>query len=96
MRTFGHFIDGRWTDFQADNSFVTKSPATGEVLAAFTKGTRQDVRRAIEAAEKALPQWKRTPAPKRGEILLRAADLLRQRKDELGAVVTREMGKVLS
>jgi aldehyde dehydrogenase (NAD+) len=57
---------------------------------------KEDVDAAVEAARAAYPGWRTTPAPKRGEILFRAAELLRDNKAELGRLVTREMGKVLS
>ncbi len=96
MQKYGLFIDGEWTAFTAGNCFVTRNPATGEAVAEFNLGTREDVRRAIDAAERAFPSWKRTPAPVRGEIILRAAEILRERKEELGRLVTQEMGKVLA
>ena len=96
MEQFGQFINGQWTDFTPEASFVSQSPASGEVLAAFSKGTRADVLAAVDAAEGAFPQWKSLPAPKRGEILLRAAQILRDRKEELGRLVSQEMGKVIA
>ena len=96
MQQFGQFINGQWTDFTPGASFVSQSPASGEALAAFSKGTRADVLAAVDAAEAAFPQWKALPAPKRGEILLRAAQILRDRKEELGRLVSQEMGKVIA
>ncbi len=96
MEEYGHFIDGRWTSFRQNESFKSKNPATGQTLAAFTRGRQEDVIAAIAAAKRAFPAWKRTPAPIRGEIILRAAEILRERKDELGAVVSQEMGKVIA
>jgi aldehyde dehydrogenase (NAD+) len=72
------------------------NPATGEILATFPEGTADDVQRAIEAAEQAFGKWKRYPPPKRGEILLKAAATMRKRKDEIGELVTREMGKAIA
>ncbi len=51
---------------------------------------------AIRAAEMAFPAWRATPAPRRGEILLRFAGLLRRDKERLARAMTREMGKVLA
>ncbi|MFZ7113664.1 MAG: aldehyde dehydrogenase family protein, partial [Desulfatiglandales bacterium] len=72
------------------------NPATGEILATFPEGTVKDVERAIEAASDAQTIWRGFPAPKRGEILLKAAWIMRNRKDELGELASREMGKVIS
>ncbi|HML23858.1 MAG TPA: aldehyde dehydrogenase family protein [Aggregatilinea sp.] len=96
MKEYGIYINGKWVPSESGQVFETVSPIDGKVLATFPKGTAGDVHRAIDAAEAAFPMWKRTPAPKRGEILLRAAQLMRQYKQELGELVTSEMGKVIA
>jgi aldehyde dehydrogenase (NAD+) len=96
MKEYGHFIDGRWTSIKQGKSFESRNPATGQTLAVFSQGRREDVKAAIAAAERAFPGWKRTPPPIRGEIILRAAEILRNRKRELGAIVSQEMGKVIA
>ncbi len=96
MKEYGLYINGEWVKASSGKTFETKNPANGETLAVFPEGTREDVIKAIEAARKTFPKWKGFPPPKRGEILLRAAAVMRQRKDELGALVTREMGKVIA
>ena len=96
MKEYGLYINGKWVKPGNRQTFVTKNPATGEPLATFPEGTRGEVAQAIEAAEKAFPKWKQFPPPKRGEILLKAASIMRQRKDELGEWVTKEMGKVIA
>jgi aldehyde dehydrogenase (NAD+) len=96
IKEYGHYINGEWMPSESGKWFETKNPTTGEALARFPQGTRGDVIRAIDAAETAFPAWKKFPPPKRGEILLRAARIMRERKDELGALVTTEMGKVIA
>ncbi len=96
VRSYGHYVNGEWGPSESGQWFETKNPTTGEVLARFPLGTRGDVQRAIDAAEAAFPAWRRTPPPRRGEILLRAAQIMRERKEELGRLVTREMGKVIA
>ncbi len=96
MKEYGLYINGEWVASESDKRFETRSPIDGKVLATFPQGTPGDVERAIDAAEDAFPAWKRTPAPKRGEILLRAAQIMRARKQELGELVTTEMGKVIA
>jgi alpha-ketoglutaric semialdehyde dehydrogenase len=96
MKEYGLYIDGRWVRSVRGETFETKSPTTGETLAVLQRGSERDAIAAVEAAERAFPGWRRYPAPKRGEILLKAAALMRERKEELGALVTREMGKVIS
>jgi aldehyde dehydrogenase (NAD+) len=96
MKEYGLFIGGEWIDPVHGGTFESRNPATGEILGTIAKGGEQDVHNAVLAAEKALSDWKRYPPPKRGEILLKAAGILREKKDELGELVTREMGKVIA
>ncbi len=94
-RTFGHFIAGDWAPARGGATFESRNPATGEVVARFAAGGPEDVAMAVRAAETALPRWKATPAPKRGEILYRFGQLLAENKERLARELTREMGKVL-
>ena len=55
-RAFGHYIDGKWTAVGAE-SFETKNPATGEVLAKVATASAEDVDAAVKAARAALPGW---------------------------------------
>jgi acyl-CoA reductase-like NAD-dependent aldehyde dehydrogenase len=96
MKEYGLYIDGQWAESSSGRTFQTISPATGESLATFSEGNGADVERAVEAASKANLKWRTLPAPKRGEILLKAASIMRSRKEALGQMVTREMGKVIS
>ena len=96
MRECGLFINGEWTASSSSDTFETTNPATGEVLARCAAGNEADVARAVDAAAASFATWKRFPAPKRGEILLKAASVLRQRKKSLGEMVTKEMGKVIA
>ncbi|MCI4331898.1 MAG: aldehyde dehydrogenase family protein [Thermoplasmata archaeon] len=92
----GLFVDGKWVLPAGTGRFSTRNPATGEVLGTFVSARPADVEAAVTAASKAFPGWKETPAPKRGEILLKAAEILRGRKESVARVVTREMGKVIA
>jgi acyl-CoA reductase-like NAD-dependent aldehyde dehydrogenase len=92
-----NFIDGQWVDGASGETFERINPAdTSEVVAEVSRAGRQDVDRAIDAAKAAYDGWRHTPPPKRGEILFRAGDMLSRRKKELGELMTREMGKVLT
>jgi acyl-CoA reductase-like NAD-dependent aldehyde dehydrogenase len=96
MEEYGLYLDGEWVPSSSGRTFQTTNPATGEVLANFSQGTKEDVERAVEAAAKARPMWRNFPAPRRGEILMKAAQIMRERKNQLGEMVTREMGKVIA
>jgi len=95
MEDYGLFIGGRWQKSRGKR-FETTNPATGEVLATFPAATPGEVDEAVHAARAAFATWRKTPAPRRGELLLEAARIFRQRKEQLARVVTTEMGKVLS
>ncbi len=92
---YGLFIDGKWVVPEGAKRFETVSPIDRSPVGSFVAGTAKDARAAIDAAERAFPKWKETPAPKRGDLLLRAAEILKARKSELGRIVTLEMGKVI-
>jgi aldehyde dehydrogenase (NAD+) len=95
--TFRHFIAGEWCDSTGGATFESRNPAdTSDIVGRFQQGTAADVAMAIKAAEAAGPMWRRTPAPKRGEILYAFGALMAQHKERLARAMTREMGKVLS
>ncbi|MGK2850708.1 MAG: aldehyde dehydrogenase family protein [Candidatus Limnocylindrales bacterium] len=95
--TFRHFIAGAWCPSTGGQTFESHNPAdTRDVVGHFQQGTAADVAMAIKAAETAGPMWRRTPAPKRGEILYAFAELMARHKERLAQAMTREMGKVLA
>src|SRR5437588_10337129 len=91
-----NYIDGRWSDAAGGDGFDDLDPATGQVIATATKSAAADVDRAVDAARRAFDAWRLYPAPKRGEILYRAGELMLQRKDDLAREMTRDMGKGLA
>jgi acyl-CoA reductase-like NAD-dependent aldehyde dehydrogenase len=91
---FKNFIEGEWVEAAGGETFESVSPATGDVIGVFPKSSEADVGRAVEAAKTAYEDWRLVPAPRRGEILFRFAQLLQQEKDELTDLMSREMGKV--
>ncbi len=91
------FIAGAWTDSVSGATFDSVNPAdTRDLVGRFQAGNAADVAMAIRAADMALPAWKATPAPKRGEILYRFGALMAEHKERLARAMTREMGKVLA
>ncbi|HXG39913.1 MAG TPA: aldehyde dehydrogenase family protein [Candidatus Limnocylindrales bacterium] len=94
--TFRLFIAGEWVESESGRTFESRNPAdTRDVIGRFQAASAADVAMAIKAAEAAFPAWRATPAPKRGEILYRFAQLLAEHKERLARAMTREMGKVL-
>jgi len=96
VKSFKLYIDGEWIESSSGKTFTSDNPAKPEqILGVFQEGDKEDADRAVDAAENALQEWSQTPAPKRGLILLRAAELLRESKETLAREMTMEMGKVL-
>lgn len=92
----GLFIDGQWRDAETGDTIDVINPATGKVIAKVADGSEKDAQDAIEAAGRAQKSWAATPPRERGEILRRAFELLIEKQDEIGAVMTAEMGKSLT
>ena len=90
------YIGGEWVE--ASGATVDdRNPARhAEVLAHAAVSTPQEAGRAVDAAAAAFHEWRTTPAPLRGDVVRRAADLVEQRRDELARLLTREEGKVLT
>ncbi|HET9754948.1 MAG TPA: aldehyde dehydrogenase family protein [Candidatus Limnocylindrales bacterium] len=95
--TFRHFIAGEWMDSVGGDTFESRNPADRrDIIGRFQQGTAADVAMATKAAETALPMWRRTPAPKRGEVLYAFGALMAEHKERLARAMTREMGKVIA
>src|SRR2546428_6089074 len=96
-RIFKNFINGEWLESRSGKANENRNPAnTDELIGMFVSSTEEDVNAAVDAAGEAYKTWRLVPAPKRAEILFRAAELLVQRKEEFAKDMTREMGKVLA
>jgi acyl-CoA reductase-like NAD-dependent aldehyde dehydrogenase len=78
----------------ATATFQSLNPSTGEVIETFPRSTAADIDRAVATARAAWEDWRLVPAPERGNILFRFAQLLARSKPELSDLMTREMGKV--
>ena len=92
-----NLIDGEWVDARSGATLESRNPADwDDVVGVVPASAKADVDLAVEAARKAYGKWRDTPAPKRCEILFRAAELLVREKEGLGRLVTREMGKILA
>lgn len=97
MKRFQNFINGSWVDASSGETFDNVNPAdTSDVIGRFPLSTAADVDRAVASARRGFEAWRATPAPLRGDIMRRAGDLLAARKEEIAALMTREMGKPLA
>ena len=91
----GSYVNGKWFHPKSSRLVRNVNPAdTKDVIAEFPAATSEDVEEAIAAAQTAFKDWKRTPGPERGRVLWRAADIARQRADEIARTLTREEGKI--
>jgi alpha-ketoglutaric semialdehyde dehydrogenase len=96
-KVFKNFINGEWVPARSGQAIEDRNPAnTGELVGMFPASTEEDVSLAVDAAKAAYNKWRLTPAPKRAEILYRAAEILVERKEDFSRDMTREMGKVLA
>jgi alpha-ketoglutaric semialdehyde dehydrogenase len=96
-RVYKNFINGEWVEAGSGKAYENRNPAnSNELVGMFVSSSSEDVDAAVDAANEAYKSWRLVPAPKRAEILYRAAELLVQRKEEFAKDMTREMGKVLA
>ena len=85
ITTYKNFIGGQWVDSRSGKFIENRNPAnTDEVVGIFPASNQEDVNDAVAAATAAYEGWRLTPAPKRAEILYRAAEILVTRKEEIG------------
>src|SRR5437899_10340816 len=95
-KIYRNFIDGEWVEASTGETFEDRNPAdTRDVVGIFQKSGKADVEAAVDAAKRAFTKWRLVPAPRRAEIVYRAAEMLMERKEEYSRDMTREMGKIL-
>jgi len=93
---FKNYIDGQWVAARSGRTFENRNPANrNDVIGSYPASASEDVDDAVRAAKKAFQEWRQVPAPKRGEMLYRVGEMLRQWKEEIARLMTREMGKIL-
>jgi len=90
------YIDGAWLDADSGQTISVNNPATGEILGTVPKMGAAETRRAIDAAERALPAWRDLTAKERSQKLRRWFELLMENQDDLGRLMTLEQGKPLA
>jgi len=96
MSVFRSFVNGEWLESKSGKTSPNINPAdTNDVIGNIELASREEARRAVEAAYNAFRGWKLTPAPARGKLVARAARLMEDRKEELAAAITREEGKTI-
>ena len=95
-KVYKNFIDGEWVEASTGQTFEDRNPAdTRDVIGIFQRSGKEDVDNAVAAAKQAFARWRLIPAPRRAEIVYRAAEMLLERKEDFARDMTRDMGKIL-
>ena len=89
------YIDGNWSKAASGKRFAVSNPATGESIGEVADGSRPDVKRAIDAAHRALPGWAALSAYDRSRLLYRTWERVQERARDLARIMTEEQGKPL-
>ncbi len=96
MKRYRNYIDGEWRESASERSAQNVNPAeVHEVLGQVPLSSPDEARAATDAAARAYPAWRDTPAPQRGAALFRALAILDKEKEDLARLLTREEGKIL-
>ncbi|MGH2398807.1 MAG: aldehyde dehydrogenase family protein [bacterium] len=95
-KVYRNYVNGKWVDARTGEGMASVNPATGETLGQVPASGPEDVTAAVVAAKAAFEKWRKFPAPRRAEILYRAAEELVRQKEDLARLMTQEMGKVLA
>jgi succinate-semialdehyde dehydrogenase/glutarate-semialdehyde dehydrogenase len=90
------FIDGQWCAAADGKTVGIINPATEEIITDMAFGSRADTKRALEAAQRAMPGWMKLTAWDRAKVLKKTADLMRERADAIARTLTMEQGKPLA
>jgi succinate-semialdehyde dehydrogenase / glutarate-semialdehyde dehydrogenase len=90
------YVDGAWVDADSGATFAVADPATGRTIAEVPRMGAAETRRAIAAAQRALPSWRGMLARERAAIMRRWADAMLDHQEELAALLTTEQGKPLA
>src|SRR5207245_7529980 len=86
------YINGAWQPSSGTEFIDVYNPATEDVVARVVNGTEEDVRLAVDAAVAAFPSWSASSLDERSNLLLRIAEGLKARRDEIAELVTRDVG----
>ena len=96
-KSYKNLINGEWVESSSGETFENLNPADSrDLVGIFQRSGKADVEAAVVAAKRAFAKWRLVPAPRRAEIVYRAAEILTERKEEYARDMTREMGKVLN
>jgi aldehyde dehydrogenase (NAD+) len=95
MHRYAHYIGGKEVQSTNGDEFISTNPATGKQWGSFAVGAAADVDRAVSAAQTGFAEWARLSPTRRGRLLMRWADAIRQNAEQIGAFETTQNGKLL-
>jgi malonate-semialdehyde dehydrogenase (acetylating) / methylmalonate-semialdehyde dehydrogenase len=95
VQTLPNFIGGEWRQASVDSTLEDRDPATAELAAYIPLSGTEDVDQAVRAAREAFPAWRGTPVVQRARAVMAMREVLDEHREELGALVTADMGKTL-
>jgi acyl-CoA reductase-like NAD-dependent aldehyde dehydrogenase len=97
MTVYKNFLNGHWVESKSEKTVDNVNPAnTDDIIGTVKLATRHEAKVAVELAYEHFKQWRDTPAPQRGKILMRAAQMMEDDKENLSQILTREEGKTLA
>ncbi len=95
QETYGHFIGGQWVEPANHQYFEGVDPSTGNKIASFARGNKEDIERAVRSSEEGFQAWYALKPSARGQILNRVAQLLRKYKQDFAYMETIDTGRPL-
>jgi lactaldehyde dehydrogenase/glycolaldehyde dehydrogenase len=94
MKKYNQFINGEFASNEPADIMEVVNPSTEEVISIVPKGTREDARKALNAATEAQKKWRQTPAIERAGYIYRISEGLKKKRDDLAKIISEEQGKV--
>jgi betaine-aldehyde dehydrogenase len=88
-------IDGQWVEAASGKTLVVENPGRREPIAEIPRGGKEDVERAVKAAHAAFPAWSKVVPRERGKLLLKIAEALQARTEELAKIIAAETGNAI-
>src|SRR5260221_3986613 len=96
VKEYSYFADNEWRKAADDQFFEVQEPYSGQLFARVAAGSRADARAAVDAAAKAFPAWAASTPAERARLFLKAAEIVRRRRDEIAQILARETGSTIS
>lgn len=93
MKKLKLFIDNEWIEPSDGKYFTSYCPATGEPLAELALASANDVDKAVQAAKRAFPEWSKMDSDQRADLMMKALELLKKRKEEFAEWEAKDVGK---